>query len=93
MQTNIKTMINSLEGINTIIKERDDDFDAEDVIETYNRSHEILENISDDLKKSAIEDKQRIEAALVKMNTEVLNLIWCFDELREFAIRTLRKIN
>lgn len=68
----------------------DADFDKEDVLKTLRDSQSKIKKIISSLEALDIKQKDAVDNELVNLTIEYANILWCYDELRDFVIRILR---
>lgn len=83
-------VIRVLEKIHFGLKKKDDaDFDKEDVLKTLRESQNNIKKIISSLERLDIKTKDAVDNELVNLTIEYANVIWCYEELRDFVIKML----
>lgn len=88
----MKNLIKSLQKFDQFSKEQTSDFDELDVIQTYENSNKLFEHFRSQLDKINGQNKKEIEEVLVRLSIECANLVWCYDELRDYISDILRRL-
>ncbi len=91
MKRELIDTIELINKINAFLGYKDSDFDASDVLDTFQNSKERLSKFIVELKNTNLDDKSKVNELMVHIELEYSNFVWSFQEMRDFINRTVIK--